>query len=429
MRSNKIHKLLFISYFFPPSGGISCQRAIRFAKYLPRFEWNTTVLTYGGKYPWRIIDRTLLSKIESMDVIRVEVPEIDRYFSSKRKKLSNLKTLSAGMLNIDVMSLWGEYVKKQIGDIMEKKQPDLILLTAPPFSSLELIKICKKIDSDIPIIVDMRDLYWILNPEGSFIKKLINRHQLSTAINRIPEWLSFADGLIAPTKAIVENILDEYSSPSIVVPTPYDPDDFKIITAKYNKGEKFKILHSGRIYRSNKPELLLEIFSLLPSDILERTQLILQGYDNDTARNIFSPYRWVKLTDFVSHRDALLSQSTADVNLVYVSENPYRGGDLIIPGKIFDYIGAGRPIFAIGPKDGALVSFVEENKLGFSAPSESPELCADILAKMFGLWEDNKLQEIPEEISVKYSADNVVEKLADFLDSFVDKKKIDNGGR
>ncbi|MCD6595147.1 hypothetical protein J7L68_05665 [bacterium] len=420
---NKKHNLLFISYFFPPSGGISCQRAIRFAKFLPKFGWDTTVLTYDGNYPWKIIDRTLLEKSCSIPTIKIPASEIENYYSGENGIDCKMKTLLSGVLNIDVMSNWTKSVEEKLPKIIDEKRPDLILLTAPPFSSLELVQFIKKIDAKIPVIVDMRDLYWILNPSGSIIKRIINFHQRSTAMAKIPMWLSLADGFIAPSDAILSKISNEYHSPAITVPTPYDPDDFDC-ARKYKKNKMFKILHSGRIYRSNKPEYLFKIFSLLPSDILKRTRLILQGHNSDEARKIFSSLPWTQLTDSVPHEQALSSQCASDVNLVYVTESSKNDGDLIIPGKIFDYIGAGRPIFAIGPQNGALVSFVEQNKLGFSASTESPELSAEILSKIFRLWENDKLESIPsdtqKEIRSKFSANAIVSELARFLEKFLD---------
>src|SRR4030042_1927211 len=36
---------LFLTYFFPPLGGSGVQRSLKFAKYLPEFGWEPTVIT------------------------------------------------------------------------------------------------------------------------------------------------------------------------------------------------------------------------------------------------------------------------------------------------------------------------------------------------------------------------------------------------
>src|SRR5688572_21173339 len=38
-------RVLLISYTFPPTGGAGVQRAAKFAKFLPRFGWDVSVLT------------------------------------------------------------------------------------------------------------------------------------------------------------------------------------------------------------------------------------------------------------------------------------------------------------------------------------------------------------------------------------------------
>src|SRR5262245_58530051 len=37
--------VLIVSYFFPPMGGVGCLRALKLAKFLPRFGWEASILT------------------------------------------------------------------------------------------------------------------------------------------------------------------------------------------------------------------------------------------------------------------------------------------------------------------------------------------------------------------------------------------------
>jgi len=416
--TNTQNNILLISYFMPPSGGISCQRGLRFAKFLNKIGWNCTVLTYEGDYPWRVIDTTLLKDISSIRCIRIPSPVLEKYFANQKNIFAKIPAIYSGILKIDVMSNWVDNVKKHISEILDDVKPDIILMTVPPFSLLELIEILKRETAQIPIIVDMRDLYWILNPHGSILRRSINWYQRSTAKQKIPMWLSLADGFIAPTEAIISQLAKIHSAPATVIHTPFVPEDFSPMQS-YRRTEKFRILHSGRIYRSNRADKLLEIFSLLPDYILNRTKLILQGHSNRYAKKLFSGYDWAELTAQVPHSDALACQVSSDVNLVFVTESAKNGGDLIVPGKIFDYIGAGKPIYAIGPAGGELLSFMKKYDLGFTAPLESPELCAGMLSKIFRLWEKNKLAPVDKNIRAKFSADVVIKKLADFLKRFL----------
>ena len=48
-----MNRVLLISYYFPPSGGPGVQRVLKFAKYLPDFGWQPTVLTVAPEHAAR----------------------------------------------------------------------------------------------------------------------------------------------------------------------------------------------------------------------------------------------------------------------------------------------------------------------------------------------------------------------------------------
>ncbi len=419
----KNKNILLITYFFPPAGGISCQRAIKFARHLPHFDWNVTVLTSGGTSPWKILDRTLIESVQHIDTIRVTSHKLNRFFSPERHYLSKISIALGGIKNIDVMSHWSNIVCNIIPEIISRKSPDLILITIPPFSCMKIVEKIKRFDDSIPVIVDIRDLFWILNPYGSPARKIANSMQRKKAISEIPRWINMCDGIIAPGNAIIKETIHFTSLPATTIPTPFDPKTFKGLS-KYEKNEKFNILHSGRFSRSNRPGQLHYIFSLLPDDIFAKLQLILQGYSEKSAEKFFGAESWARLIQTVPHREALDAQIQADLNLVFVTEKPKLQGNLILPGKIFDYISAGRPVIAFGPENGALLSFAKQNKLGVTAPIDFPEMAAGILSKAFRMWEKNELFAIPEETRLKFSVDVVMKKLSEFMENVMYRKRV-----
>ena len=42
-------RVLFVSYLFPPTGGVGVQRVAKFVKYLPEFGWRSSVLTVENR--------------------------------------------------------------------------------------------------------------------------------------------------------------------------------------------------------------------------------------------------------------------------------------------------------------------------------------------------------------------------------------------
>src|SRR5688572_32225630 len=65
--------LLFLSYLFPPRGGAGVQRSLKFAKYLPQYQWRPLIVANGGTAEdkvTKIQDPTLLKDLPGDTVVR-----------------------------------------------------------------------------------------------------------------------------------------------------------------------------------------------------------------------------------------------------------------------------------------------------------------------------------------------------------------------
>src|SRR4030066_1235489 len=71
-----MHKVLVISYYFPPMGLSGVQRTLKFVKYLKNKNWEPTVIT-TGKVAYFAHDESLQKELNEMRVrvIRVEGTE------------------------------------------------------------------------------------------------------------------------------------------------------------------------------------------------------------------------------------------------------------------------------------------------------------------------------------------------------------------
>ncbi len=414
-------KILLFSYYFPPAGGISCQRIIRFAKFLREYGWEPIIISGGHESSWKILDNSLNKIADDFTIITYLSKNSKIYYAQKPNLIDKFKKkiIAQKIIHeLDPMHDWATEVSGHLSDIISIHRPSAALITVPPFSSLELIESLKKIASQLPVIADMRDLLWIFYPYGSFIRRYAGKRQYRNAEYLIPKWLSLADAMTVPDAAFVRTLKEYSSAPIEIVPTPFDPDDFSK-TPKYERREKFTILHSGSLNKFHDSQRLHYIFSLLPDDILAQTELILQGHCPSEAKRIFWSERWSKVLPSVSHREALSMQCRADANIAFVTVPRKYGGEQMVPGKVFDYIGAGRPIIGIGPANGALNSLIKLHDFGFTAPIEEPPLAAGAITKAFRLWQQNSLNPITEENKSEYSAKNVVAKLAKFLNKII----------
>src|SRR4051794_2923653 len=70
-------RILFIAYHFPPVGGGSVQRSVRFTQLLPEHGYEPVVLTCPGPQlsRWTPEDTTLADEVSDVEVHRVDGPE------------------------------------------------------------------------------------------------------------------------------------------------------------------------------------------------------------------------------------------------------------------------------------------------------------------------------------------------------------------
>ena len=79
----------------------------------------------------------------------------------------------------------------------------------------------------------------------------------------------------------------------------------------------------------------------------------------------------VKFHGPISRKEALLKQQDADILLFLPWNNPRQKG--ILTGKLFEYIGAKRPILSIGKSSNDAAKIIIDNNFGYSA-SEPDEI-------------------------------------------------------
>jgi glycosyltransferase involved in cell wall biosynthesis len=97
----------------------------------------------------------------------------------------------------------------------------------------------------------------------------------------------------------------------------------------------------------------------------------------------------VRWRDYVPHRDAIAAMQSADVLVLIKHVEPrFRG---LIPGKLYEYMGAGRPILALVP-DSEAADLVRDLGWGEVAPPDDPEAIAAALLRFLAHKRAGRLQ-------------------------------------
>lgn len=352
-------KVLMITYYFPPVVSVGTFRAVKFAKYLPKFGWQPTVLTvknrdpFGHKFDYQFVKE----KLSNAKVFR--------------SCSAPLAVVPKGLRRLGLKPEWFVFLDQFIGwfphsflvgrNIIKKEKIDAIYATAPPVTSL-LIGAALSWAYRKPLVVDFRDL-WIDNPFASYpSEKYYNLEK------KIEEWvLRNADAVTVTCESQRKQLMKTFSflekSSVSVVHNGYDPDDFeKIVPHKF---DKFTILHAGSIYgpRVRTLELFLEATNhLVKNNVVsvEDFQIVFLGYLAREAKKIINEQNLpnVHCLEVKPYDETLRFLMGSDVLLIMP------GAEEVLPGKIFEYLATGNFILNLGNLDSEVSQVINQMKVG-----------------------------------------------------------------
>ena len=168
-------KVLIITYYWPPCGGVGVQRWLRFVRYLPDFGYTPTIITtLNGDYP--VKDSSLeLEVSQNAKVLRTKTPTFNnlyKFFSkSKNDKIpyGSLQTNSSDSLfkkasiwvrlNLvipDARIIWNASAYRAAKKELRNGKYDAVITTGPPHST-HLIGLKLHKEFNLKWIADFRD--------------------------------------------------------------------------------------------------------------------------------------------------------------------------------------------------------------------------------------------------------------------------------
>ena len=238
-------------------------------------------------------------------------------------------------------------------------KPDLIYSSGPPHSG-QVVAARLAARFGVPWIAELRDL-WIGDPyfdRHKIIKPFHDRFAHST--------LSRARAFVVVTNEARERLGRMTDRPIMLSYNGYDPMDFEgMENVEPIDRERLTIVHAGTIYPGRRdPTPLFKAIASLG----EKRKKIRCLFYSDTNGSVAALTRQIGIEDCVEIRDAvprsqiLRVEREADILLECRWIDP--AGDGVIPGKLFEYIGARRPILSLGSLTGEAAAIVRDNDLG-----------------------------------------------------------------
>lgn len=421
-------RALIITYYWPPAGGPGVQRWLKFVKYFRDFGIEPIVyIPENPKYP--LMDENLASEIPSeIEIIKHPITEPYRFaklFSKKKTKqissgIISKKEISAMeklMLYVrgnffipDARVGWVKPSGKFLSEYISKNPVDVIITTGPPHS-LHLIGMQLKKNLGIRWIADFRDPWTTIH-----YHKSLRLNEASERKHKELEAtvLNTADTIVvtSPTTKIEFEAITK--TPIEVITNGFDVS----VEMEVLLDNKFSISHIGSLLSERNPEILWKTLNKISEEnpsFKENLQLKFAGAVSEEVKKSLQNNGLLEISKFigyVSHSEALKLQRQSQVLLLVEIDSPETRA--IIPGKLFEYLAAQRPIFALGPKGSDIREIIEDTKAGIFFNYENEDMLKSQILRYYDDFKKGDLTISSEGIE-KYSRRELTRQMASII--------------
>lgn len=379
-------KVLLITYYWPPCGGVGVLRNLKFVKYLRNFGWEPIVYTVKNpSYPF--LDSQNENEIpDGITVLKGNILEPLGLFKkvSGRKKTDPLQNITAttsskkswiddwgiwirGNFFIpDARALWIRPSVRFLSKYLNDNSIDAILTDGPPHTNTVIgMRLSQKFN--IPWLADFQDpwtqvdYYKLMKIGNSADKKhQALEHEVFQTANKItiasPSW---------------KRNIEEIGAKNVdVIYYGYDEADFKDFQKK--KNNYFNIFHAGLLGNDRNISCFFEVVR----EILEGEPALKNIIRIDFAGEVdFSNNSAVKingLEDITTFHGMVPRKKVIDFyensNLLLLPINQADNAQGRIPGKLFEYLRTFTSILVFGPSNSDVKQIVESKNAGISVP-------------------------------------------------------------
>ncbi|MCK9220109.1 MAG: glycosyltransferase family 4 protein [Bacteroidales bacterium] len=426
-------KALIISYYWPPSGGAGVQRWLKFVKYLREFDWEPVIFTpQNPEYPET--DFSLEQDIPAdLEILKYPIWEpysaykkllgqkkdqkINAAFLSEKQKNATLENFSiwirGNFFIPDARRFWIKPSIRYLKKWLHEHPVDVIISTGPPHS-MHLIaqSISKKFG--LPWLADFRDPWTNIDfyHDLRLSKWANNKHH--TLELRV---LKKATAVTVISQTMADNFSQIYPRTYKVITNGYDGADIEN-RKPASLDEKFSIAHIGTLVSSRNP---ISLWKALSSLLIEEEQFgkdleikLVGKVDYSVTASLaeFGLTSLVTKINYLPHDEVTRLQQSVQVLLLIINNTP--NSKMILTGKLFEYLAAGRPILCVGPPDGDAADILSETKSGLLSDFQDIETMKKNILYYYHRYKSGIPATYPVNIS-KYSRKELTGDLATIL--------------
>ena len=374
-------RVLVIAYYWPPSGGSGVQRWVKFVKYLPAEGWEPVVFApLNADYP--SLDPSFQAEVPAdVEVIRgriwepyaayrkltgaksTQVTEISSGKKTWKQRLS--LWIRANLFVPDPRVGWVKPSVKTLKAYLREHPVDAVVTTGPPHS-VHLIGLRLHQALGVPWIPDFRDpwsrMYYLkyLPMTPATWRKLCRLEQ---------KVLDQSTTVLACTPLVQEEFRAQTKTPVACITNGFDEEDF---TGPAPEGDgHFNITHTGLFAADGNPLTLWKVLGQMAAGDASFRDALRLRLVGKVDREVLDAIAAEGLADNIvavgprNHAEAVREQRSATLLMLPLRNDPeYRP---ILPGKLFEYLAARRPVLGIGQPDGAMARVLTATQAGITA--------------------------------------------------------------
>lgn len=411
--------VLVVSHFFPPMGGGGVQRVTKMVKYLEECGWRATVVCGRPEDYWMRDDTLVADVPASARVVRVggasglgvlrrvggrggrggrgrraagtagatAAATVAPAARRSARLFAVLRRATAWTLVPDSYVGWRAFARRAALETLRADPADAILSSSPPETN-HLVGLDLHHATGLPWLVDFRDPWFALHLHPAPTAWHRARHaalerrvlRTAAACTVTTTWLR---DLVRRQAGAGAGLLARLH----VIRNGFDPADFAAAGAPAPMAPPapLTLLHTGMLTLTRSAAGLLHGLQHLHAQQpatrgrIHVTFLGARESDNDAQIAKLGLGDCVRMRDYVPHADAIAAMRAADVLLLIKHTAPRFTG--LIPGKLYEYMGADRPILALVPPSEA-ADLVRGLDWGEVAPPDDATAIAAALAKL-----------------------------------------------
>ena len=366
-----VRTLLILTYHFPPSAASGTHRLLGFVRHLPKFGWRSVVVAPPG-LPWEPSDEALLKRVPTETAIYPVPYPVGRLWKPVRR--------------VYPWGVWLPLAWAKCRQAIRDHRPDAVLTSGPPHH-VHLLGQHLRRWRGLPWVADFRDP-WAASDTQVVSKKGPKAWDFRAEAAVMRD----ANAIIANTprgRSLLSKAYPQHAAKMVSITNGYDPESFLPNEVPPLAGPIVDIIHLGEIYADRDPGPFLEAIHQLQGDTTLRRKFRVRFVGNFSSASqqaaLETQIRAGGLRDVVSiggqvpYAQSLCAMAEADILLLVDSPGRPAG----VPAKLYEYIGAGRPILALADYESDAAWILSESGLPYRiAPPRDPEAIRRALCEL-----------------------------------------------